>query len=71
MAIVLRYITDKWVIKQKMCRLMLLAKSMTGDEDACQTVTVLSTELGIASHLVAGAMHDGVSVNEAAMRTVK
>ena len=49
MVIVLRYVTDDWVVKQCVCRLMLLAKSMTGEEVARQIIMVLSTELGIAS----------------------
>ena len=71
MAIVLRFITDNWLIKQSVCRLMLLAKSMTGEEVARQIIMVLSTELGISSNLLVGAMRDRASVNEGAMRTVK
>jgi hypothetical protein len=60
-----------WLIKQSVCRLMLLAKSMTGEEIARQIITVLSTELGISSTLLVGAMRDRASVNEVAMRTVR
>ena len=49
---------------------MLLAKSMSGEEVARQRVTVLSTELGIASSLVIAAARDRASVNNVAMRTV-
>ena len=70
MVVVLRYVTDDWAIKQSICRLMLLAKSMSGEEIARQIITALSTELGIASHLVIVAMRDRASVNEVAMRTV-
>ena len=35
---------------------------MTGDEVECQIITVLSTQLGMASHLVVTAMHDRVSM---------
>ena len=38
------------------CRLMLLAKSMTGEEVAGQNNTTLSTELTIPSCLVVAAM---------------
>ena len=71
MVIVVRYLTDDWVITQDVCRLMLLAKSMTGEEVARQSIGVISTEMGISSNLVVGAMHDRASVNEVAMRTVK
>ena len=70
MVVVLRYVTDDWKIKQKVARLMLLAKSMTGEEVARQLIMVLSTELGIASHLLVAVMRDRASVNSVAMRTV-
>ncbi len=44
---------------------------MTGEEVARQIITVLSTELGIASPLVVAAMRDRASVNNVAMRTVQ
>ena len=69
MVIVLRYVDD-WVINQSVCRLMLLAKSMSGEEVARQIIMTLSTELGIASSLVVAAMRDRASTNEVAMRTV-
>ena len=50
---------------------MLLTKSLTGEEVARQIISVISTEMGISSDLVVGAMHDRASVNEVAMRTVK
>ena len=68
---VARYLTDDWVIKQEVCQLMLLTKSLTGEEVARQIISVISTEMGISSDLVVGAMHDRASVNKVAMRTVK
>ena len=56
MVLVIRYISDVWEIQQRVCRLMLLAKSMTGEEVASQIVTALSTELAIPSCLVVAAM---------------
>ena len=70
MVIVIRFVQGDWSIKQSVCRLMLLAKAMTGDEIARQIIMVLSTELGISSHLVVAAMHDRASVNSVAMRTI-
>lgn len=70
MVVVLRYVTSDWQIKQKVGRLMLLAKSMTGEEVARQIITVLSTEMEVPSHLLAAAMRDRASVNTVAMRTV-
>ena len=65
MVIVLQYITDDWTIKQCVCKLMLLVKSMTGEEIAQQII--LSTGLGISSDLVIAAMRDQASVNSVAM----
>ena len=47
MVLVVRYISDAWEIQQRVCRLMLLARSLTGKEVARQIVTALSTELAI------------------------
>ena len=67
--IAFQYIDD-WVIKQKVCRLMFLAKSITGDEIAKQLVTALSTKLSIHPNMNIVAMQDGALVNDVAMRTV-
>ena len=50
MVVVLRYVRSDWVIKQSVCHLMLLAKSMSGEKIARQIIMVLCTELGIPSH---------------------
>ena len=70
LVIVLRYIDDRWNIKQQVCRLMLLAKSLSGEEVARQLVSTISTELSIPSNLVVAFMTDRTSVNSVAMRTV-
>ena len=67
--VVVRYI-DEWMIKQRVCRLMLLAKSLTGEEVARQLVTVISTELSVQPDLIVAAMRDRASVNSVAMRTI-
>ena len=51
-------------------RLMLLAKSLSGEEVARQLIVSLTTELGIASNLLIAAMHDRASVNNVAIRTL-
>lgn len=70
MVVVLRYVDDDWKIKQLVCRLMLLAKSMTGEEVAHQLIATLSTELSIPANYVVAFMRDRASVNNVAMRTV-
>ena len=70
MVVVLRYVDDDWQIKQQVCRLMLVAKSMTGEEVAHQLIAALSTELSIQANHVVAFMRDRASVNNVAMRTV-
>ena len=70
LVVMLRFVDNDWHVQQRVCRLMLLAKSMTGEELARQLITAISTELGIASNLVVAAMHDGAAVNVVAMRNV-
>ena len=67
--VVLRFVDD-WSVKQRVSKLILLAKSLTGENVACLLVESLSAELGIASHLIIAAMHDRASVNSVAMCTV-
>ena len=49
---------------------MLLVKSLTGEEVARQLIVSLTTELGIESDLLIAAMHDRVSMNNVAIRTL-
>ena len=70
MVIVVRYVDDEWQIHQRVVRLMLLAKSLTGEEVARQLISTLSTELGIPSHLLIATMRDRASVNNVAIRTL-
>lgn len=70
LVIVLRYVDDNWQIKQLVCRLMLVAKSMTGKEVARQLIAALSTELSIQANLVVAFTRDRASVNNVAMRTI-
>ena len=70
MVVVLRYVDDDWQIKQQVCRLMLVAKSMTGEEVARQLIATLSTELSIPANHVVTFMRDRASVNNVVMRTV-
>ena len=57
-------------MKQRAVRVMLLAKSLTGEEVAHQLIVCLSTEYGIGSNLLQAAMRDRASVNSVAMHTL-
>ena len=48
LVIVLRFVDEKWNLQQRV-QLMLLAKSMSGEELALQLIVCLSTELSIIS----------------------
>ena len=65
-AVVIRFL-DGWNVKQRLCGLKFMAKSLLGEEVARLLV---STELGISSSLIIAAMHDRASVNAVAMRTL-
>ena len=69
--IILRFVSDDWKIEQRLVKLLLVAKSMTGEELAQQLLSCLSTNLGINSALLLAAMRDRASVNDVAIRTVK
>ena len=55
---------------QKVAQLLLLSKSLSGEEVARLLVDVLSTKLGVSTTNVVAAMRDRASVNSVAMRTV-
>ena len=67
--IIIRFVDD-WNIKQRVAKLMLLAKSLTGEHVARLLVESLCTELGVGCNAVIAAMHDRASVNMVAMRTI-
>ena len=56
MVVVIRFLDDQWQIKQRVARLMLLAKSPTGEEVARQLIVCLSITLGIKSSQLVTAM---------------
>ena len=66
---VVRFISD-WTIQQRLVRLKFLMKSMSGEEVARELISVLSITLSVESHRLLAVMHDGGSVNTAAMRVV-
>ena len=71
LAILLRYVDSHWQIQQRLVRLQLLAKSMTGEEVARELISVLSVHYSITSDRLLGAMRDRAAVNNVAMRILK
>ena len=70
LAVVLRFFAES-TIQQRLVRLELLTKSMSGEKVARELIHVLSTVLGIQFHLVLAVMRDRASVNNVAMQIVK
>lgn len=66
LAIVIRFCSG-WSIKQKLVRMSMLAKSLSGEEVAREVLTVLSTELGISGDNLVAVMRDRASVNNVAV----
>jgi hypothetical protein len=70
MAIVVRFVDDSFVIQQRLIRLQLLVKSMTGEEIARELINTLSAQYSIGSDLLVAAMHDRAACNMVALRTL-
>ena len=66
----MRVISEDFQVIQRLVRLQLLEKSLTGEEIARELVTVLSVGYAINPTLVLCAMRDGASTNNVAMRTL-
>lgn len=58
LAIIVRFVGDEWKIEQRLVRLQLLVKSMTGEEIARELVNTLSVEYGVSSERLLAAMRD-------------
>ena len=71
LAIVVRFVTADWEVKQLLVCLQLLAKSLKGEELAREIIMVLAQHYNVQNNSLCASMRDGASVNGAAMRTVK
>ena len=71
LAILLRYIDAEWFVQQRLARVQMLAKSVSGEELARELISVLSVTYGIRSNMLLAAMRDGASVNSVAIRTLQ
>ena len=71
MAIVIRYVSESWELEQRLVRMQLLSKSMTGEEVAREWIHVLSSNYSIGPSSLIAAMRDRASVNDVATKTLK
>ena len=69
LAILIRFCVG-WSIKQKLVRLSMLAKSLSGNEIAREILTVLSTQLEIPSGNLLAIKRDRASVNNVAVSSI-
>lgn len=70
MAVVLRFLDGSFTTQQRLVRLQLLSKSMSGEEIARELINSLPVQYGIVSNLVVGMMHDRAACNGVALRTL-
>ena len=71
MAIIVRYVDSEWCIQQRLIRLQLLEKSMTGEEIARVLVDTLSREYAVPPGYLLACMRDRASCNNVAVRFLK
>ena len=70
LAVVFQFVGVDWTIEQRLVRVQLLVKSLSGDEIACEIISILSTSYGIESNRLLACMRDGASTNGVAVRTL-
>ena len=62
---------DNWKVEQRLIRVQMSTKTMTGEEIVCELVNILSVEYSISTERLLACMHDGASANGVAMGTIK
>ena len=70
-AIVVRFVSDSWSIEQRLIKIQLLAKALTGEEIARELISILGAQYGIIANEIVAIMRDRASVNNVAFRTLK
>ena len=70
LAIVLRFISDDWTIEQRLVRVQLLAKSLSGEELAREIISIFSTSYSIECNRLLACIRDGAATNGVAVRTL-
>ena len=70
LAVVVRFVSDDWTIEQRLLRVQLLAKSLSGEEIAREIISILSTSYSIQSNRLIACMQDGAASNGVAVRTL-
>ena len=71
LAIILRFVSSDWKIEQRLVRVQMLSKSLSGEEIARELISVLSVSFSIGSSDLLASMRDRASTNNVAMQTLK
>ena len=71
MVIIIRFIDAQWVIQQRLVRMQLLAKSLTGEQIARELLFVLQAQYGVATDSLVATMRDRASVNNLAISILR
>ena len=71
MAIIVRYVESEWSIEQRLIRLQLLQKNMSGEEIARVLIDTLSREYAIPPSFLLASMRDCASSNNVAVTILK
>jgi len=72
LAIILRFVSDDWTIQQRLVRVQLLTKSLTGEEIARELIIIFSFHYGVQpTRQLLWPMRDQASTNNVAMQTMK
>ena len=69
--ILVRYVTEHMEIQQRLLRVQMVAKCMTGTELARELISVLSVNYSVPPNTLLAAMRDRASVDNVALRTLK
>ena len=71
LAIIIRFVSPDWRIEQRLVRVQMLSKSLTGEEIARELISVLSVNFSIRSANLLACMRDRASTNNVAVQTLK
>ena len=63
--------SDDWTVEQRLVRIQMLSKSLTGEEIARELISILSTNYGVHCNSLLAAIKHRASTNNVAMRTLE
>lgn len=70
LAIVVRFVDDRWNVQQRLVKLEVLARSVNAPQLAQRLIQCLAVDYSIQPNQLLAAMRDGASVNEAGLQQI-